>query len=121
VRFSEDTPAEQARARTAVADWCQRNRAGTVEDMIAAVGPGFHKDDGPLLRVAFHRIEEQRDRQGAGTSLGTAEEEPASTRAGGSPPVNATAGVNGLPAGCAGDGGASGNAPSSPRGGTVPC
>lgn len=119
MRFSEDTPAEQARARAAVADWCQRNPAGTVEEMLTAVGPGFHADYGPLLRVAFHRISDQQDRQGAGTAVSTDAEDPAAQPGpGGSPPVNAAAGVNGLPAGRGGDDGVPGKTPLSPGGGS---
>ena len=120
MRFSEDTPTEQARARAAVADWCQQNPAGTVEDMIAAVGPNFHVDYGPLLRVAFHRISDQQDRQGAGSSVSTDAGDPAAGPGpGGSQPVNAASGVHGLPAGRGGDGGVPGKAPSSPCGGSV--
>jgi hypothetical protein len=39
VRFSEDTPAVQARARTEVAAWREQNPDGTVEEMLAALGP----------------------------------------------------------------------------------
>lgn len=72
MRFSEDTPAEQARARAAVANWRQANPGGTVDEMTAAIGSRFHRDYGPFLRSVLHRLDEDaRGRQGAGTAAGT--------------------------------------------------
>ena len=71
MRFREDTPAEQARARAEVAAWRERNPAGTAEEMLAALGSRFHKDYGPVLRSALYRADEQGDRHGAGTAAGT--------------------------------------------------
>ena len=71
VRFREDTPAEQARARAEVAAWRGQNPDGTVDDMLAALGSRFHKDYGPVLRSALFRADEQRDCQGTGTAAGT--------------------------------------------------
>jgi hypothetical protein len=71
VRFSEDTPAVQARARTEVAAWREQNPDGTVEEMLTALGPRFHKDYGPVLRSALFRADEQRDRHSTGTAPGT--------------------------------------------------
>jgi hypothetical protein len=68
MRFSEDTPAVQARARAEVAAWREQHPDGTVDDMLAALGPRFHKDYGPVLRSALFRADEQRDRQGTGTA-----------------------------------------------------
>ncbi|MGH3194081.1 MAG: hypothetical protein ACRDPY_48860 [Streptosporangiaceae bacterium] len=40
--------------------------------MLAALGPGFHKDYGPVLRSAlFGADERRRVSQGAGTAPGT--------------------------------------------------
>ncbi|MGH3403807.1 MAG: hypothetical protein ACRDRJ_15110 [Streptosporangiaceae bacterium] len=71
MRFREDTPAEQARARDEVAAWRERNPVGTAEEMLAALGPRFHKDYGPVLRSALYRADERRDRRSAGTATGT--------------------------------------------------
>jgi hypothetical protein len=71
MRFSEDTPAVQARARTEVAAWREQHPDGTVEEMLAALGSRFHKDYGPVLRSALFRADEQRDRQGTGAAAGT--------------------------------------------------
>ena len=71
MRFREDTPAEQARARAEVAAWRGQNPDGTVDDMLAALGSRFHKDYGPVLRSALFRADEQRDCQGTGTAAGT--------------------------------------------------
>lgn len=65
MRFTEDTPAEQARARTAVAEWRQANPEGTAGEMLAALGSRFQRDYGPFLRSVLHRLDEDaRDRQG---------------------------------------------------------
>jgi hypothetical protein len=71
VRFREDTPAEQARARAEVAAWREQNPDGTAEEMLAALGSRFHKDYGPVLRSALFRADEQRDRRGTGAAAGT--------------------------------------------------
>ncbi|MGH3193417.1 MAG: hypothetical protein ACRDPY_28350 [Streptosporangiaceae bacterium] len=66
MRFREDTPAEQARARAEVAAWREQNPDGTAGEMLAALGSGFHKDYGPFLRGALFRADEDRQRA-AGT------------------------------------------------------
>jgi hypothetical protein len=123
VSTTKDTPKEQDRARTAVAEWRAANPGGTLDQMIEATGGDFHQDYGPLLRGTWHLLadREARDRQDAGSSAGTRAEDPAArTGPGGNPPVNAAGGVNGLPARRAGDGGAVVSAPPSPRGGSTP-
>jgi hypothetical protein len=116
VNNPRDTPREQDRARTAVAEWRAGNPGGTVEQMLAAIGPGFHKDYGPLLRGTWHLLAEReaQDRLDAGTSVSTDAEDPASTRAGGGQLANAAAGVNEPRPGRAGDGGAVASVPPSP-------
>jgi len=46
VRFREDTPEGLARARAEVAAWRDRNPAGTGDDLVAILGPRFHRDYG---------------------------------------------------------------------------
>jgi hypothetical protein len=53
MRFREDRPEYQARARAAVAEWRDRNPEGTDEELIAAIGDQFHPDYGPVLRAAL--------------------------------------------------------------------
>jgi hypothetical protein len=55
VRFREDTEKERSQARDAVKAWRQENPDGAPDEMVAAVGPGFHKDYGPLLRAMLYR------------------------------------------------------------------
>jgi hypothetical protein len=71
MRFSEDTPAVQARARAEVAAWREQHPDGTVEEMLAALGSRFHKDYGPALRSALFRADEQPDRHSTRTAPGT--------------------------------------------------
>ncbi|MGH3191689.1 MAG: hypothetical protein ACRDPY_34575 [Streptosporangiaceae bacterium] len=68
MRFSEDTPAEQARARTEVAAWREQDPGGTAEEMVAALLPGFHKDYGPFLRSVLFRMDDERRPRDAGTT-----------------------------------------------------
>ena len=44
MRFRDDSPAELARARTAVASWRDQNPAGNADELIAAIGDRFHRD-----------------------------------------------------------------------------
>jgi hypothetical protein len=107
VRYREDTPAVRSRARAEVAAWRKENPGGTVEEMLAALGPGFHKDCGPVLRAALFRADQRRDRQGAGTSASTEAGDPVRhARPGNSPLVDAAVGIHGLLSGCGRDGGA---------------
>jgi hypothetical protein len=112
MRFREDTPEEQARARTEVAAWREANPDGTVDGMLAALGPGFHKDYGPVLRAALYRADEDRA-QIAGTAPGM-EAVPLSAVAGRTDTVNTADRVHGSPSGRAGDGGAVASVPPSP-------
>src|ERR1039458_3154490 len=42
MRYREDTPAEQARARAAVEAWREANPAGTCEELAGAIGGQVH-------------------------------------------------------------------------------
>ncbi len=57
MRFREDTEDERARAREAVSAWRDGHPDGSPEEMVADLGPGFHKDYGPVLRAMLFRAE----------------------------------------------------------------
>jgi hypothetical protein len=114
MRFREDKAEDRTRARAEVATWREQHLDGTVEEMLAALGPRFHKDYSPLLRVAFFRAGERRAGEGAGSPPGTEGDVPVSARAGSSPPVDAAAVIHGSPSGCR-DGGAAGLPAAVPR------
>jgi hypothetical protein len=57
VRFREDEPEEQRRARDAAAAWREQHPDGTEDELIDAVGPEFHPDYGPVLRGALYAID----------------------------------------------------------------
>ena len=63
VRYREDTPGELTRARAAVADWRDRNPAGTGEDLLAEIGRQFHRDYGVVLRAVLFTVDRHRARQ----------------------------------------------------------
>jgi hypothetical protein len=66
VRFREDRPEDLARARGAVADWRDRNPAGTVEELLAAIGHQFHQDYAVVLRTVLFAVDRHRARQATG-------------------------------------------------------
>jgi hypothetical protein len=53
MRFREDHPEDLDRARTAVAQWREQNPAGTQDQLLAALGPQFHRDYAPVLRAVL--------------------------------------------------------------------
>ena len=53
MRFRDDNPADLDRARAAVAAWREQHPAGTEDDLLAALGPQFHPDYGPVLRAVL--------------------------------------------------------------------
>jgi hypothetical protein len=55
VRFREDTEEYRTRAREAVRTWRDEHPGGTPEEMVADLGPSFHKDYGPVLRAMLFR------------------------------------------------------------------
>ena len=65
MRYREDKPGDPARARAAVAEWREQNPAGTGEQLIKAIGSGFHPEYGPVLRAALFAVD--RDRAGSTT------------------------------------------------------
>ena len=70
MRYREDTPGELARARAAVAAWRDRNPAGTGEDLIATIGPQFHRDYGVVLRAMLFALDRHRAREVTGITAG---------------------------------------------------
>jgi len=62
VRFRENTEEYQARGRDAVAAWRAEHPAGTAEQMLAAVGPAFHRDYAPVLRSFLQVIDKHAGR-----------------------------------------------------------
>jgi len=65
MRYREDKPGDAARARAAVAEWRDQNPEGTGEQLIEAVGSGFHPEYGPVLLAALFAVD--RDRTGSTT------------------------------------------------------
>lgn len=57
MRFREDNPEGLARVRAEVAAWRDRNPAGTGEDLVAILGPRFHRDYGPVLRAVLFAVD----------------------------------------------------------------
>ena len=57
MRFREDTEKDQARAREAVGAWRDEHPDGSPDDMLAALGPCFHPDYGPVLRAVLFRAD----------------------------------------------------------------
>ena len=62
MRFREDNPGDLGRARAAVATWRDQNPAGTPEQLVAALGAGFHRDYGPVLRALLFAADRHRAR-----------------------------------------------------------
>ncbi len=57
MRFRENSEKEQARARGAVRAWRDAHPDGSPEEMLADLGPSFHKDYGPVLRAMLFRAD----------------------------------------------------------------
>ncbi len=72
MRFREDNPADLERARAAVAAWRDQNPAGTGDQLVAALGPGFHPDYGPVLRAVLFAADRHRAREVTGVTTGNA-------------------------------------------------
>jgi hypothetical protein len=58
MRYREDTPAEQARARAAVQAWRQQHPVGTAGVLAGAIGGQFHPDYAVVLRGFFFAAEQ---------------------------------------------------------------
>jgi hypothetical protein len=63
MRFRDDDPAELARARVTVAGRRDQNPAGNAEELIAAIGYRFHRDDDVVLRAMLFAVDRHRARQ----------------------------------------------------------
>ena len=62
MRFRDDSPAELARARTAVASWRDQNPAGHADELIAAIGHRFHRDyDTVITRYILRELLDKLD------------------------------------------------------------
>ncbi len=57
MRFREDTQGDRTRARDTVRAWRVEHPDGSPDDMLAALGPGFHKDYEPVLRAILFRAD----------------------------------------------------------------
>jgi len=62
VRFREDNPEDLERARGGVAAWRDQNPEGTADQLVAALGAGFHRDYGPVLRALLFAADRHRAR-----------------------------------------------------------
>jgi hypothetical protein len=69
VRFREDKPEDLVRARAAVAAWREQHPQGTYDQLVADLGPGFHKDYGPVLRSVLFALESRNAKVTAGVSI----------------------------------------------------
>ena len=69
MRFRDNNPADLARARTAVTAWPDQNRAGTSDELVAAVGHQFHPDYG-VLRAVLFAVDRHRAHEVTGIATG---------------------------------------------------
>ena len=60
MRFSENRPEDVDRARRAGAVWRGKYPEGTEDQLVAALGPEFHPDYGPVLRGMLFAIDRDR-------------------------------------------------------------
>ena len=67
MRFREDSPADLARARAAVAAWRKQNPTGTGEEL-AIVGHQCDPDYGVVLRAVLFAVDRRRARQITGVT-----------------------------------------------------
>ena len=70
MRFRDNNPADLARARTAVTACRDQNRAGTSDELVAAVGRHFHPDYGVVLRALLFAVDRHRARDVTGIATG---------------------------------------------------
>ncbi len=56
MRFDEDTTEVQARARAAVRAWLDKHPDGGEDEMLAAVGPNFHKHYAVVLKAQEYEL-----------------------------------------------------------------
>jgi hypothetical protein len=62
MRFREDRREDLERPRAEVAAWCKQNPQGTADQLVAALGGGFHPDYGPVLRSVLFTVDRHRAR-----------------------------------------------------------
>jgi hypothetical protein len=72
VRFRDDNPADLDRARAAVAAWREQNPAGTEDQLVSALGPGFHPEYAVVLRAVLFAVDRHRARTLTGIITSTA-------------------------------------------------
>jgi hypothetical protein len=63
VRYREDNPADLDRARKAVAEWREVNPSGTIDQLLADVGPQFRPDYAVVLRGVLGAVDRHLARQ----------------------------------------------------------
>lgn len=69
MRFRDDSPADLARARAAVASWRDQNPAGNADELIATIGHRFHRDYDVVLRAVLFAIDRHQARQVTGVAV----------------------------------------------------
>jgi hypothetical protein len=62
MRFRDESPAEHDRARAAVTEWREAHPGGTVDQLVADIGPQFHRGYTVVLRGLFFTALDQADR-----------------------------------------------------------
>jgi len=95
VRFREDTPEDLNRADATVRAWREANPDGTAEQLLAALGPDFHPDYGPVLRAVLYIADKHRARQGTSAVPGPQDSPVKHATAGFTTPENLTATIGG--------------------------
>jgi hypothetical protein len=70
MRYREETPKAQARARAAVAAWREQNPEGTAEQLVDAIGDQFHPDYGVVLRGMLFATDRRRAATGSSAADG---------------------------------------------------
>lgn len=66
MRYREDNLADLDRARVAVAEWREAHPGGTADQLVADVGPQFHRHYAVVLRGVLFSVDRGRDLRPAG-------------------------------------------------------
>ena len=74
MRFRDDTEKDQVRAREAVRAWRDEHPDASPDDMLAALGPRFHPDYGPVLRAVLFRADLRDAKVTTGITIVTGQE-----------------------------------------------
>ncbi len=69
MRFREDNPRDLERARAAVGAWREQNPQGTAEELVADLGPQFHRDYEPVLRAVLFAVDSHGAKITTGVSI----------------------------------------------------